>query len=96
MGAEGHMRGVDSAFLFSVAPTDDKLFPKSAQNTLDVTQTIQTDVVRAAPAEEAGNCESPCRGSWQSWTPYETLLYLGKLELWCALKRLPAAQWASL
>lgn len=50
MGAVGHMRGVDSAFLFVMAAADDKLLQpkaaqKAAQNTLRVTQTMHIYVV---------------------------------------------------
>lgn len=68
MGAVGHMRGVDSTFLFIMAATDDKLLQpkasqKAAQNTLCVTQTMHIYVVHTEPAEEVGNCESPCQRS---------------------------------
>lgn len=56
MGAVGHMRGVDSAFTFIMAATDDKLLQskasqKAVQNTLGVTQTMHIYVVHTEPAE---------------------------------------------
>lgn len=66
MGALGHMRGMDSAVLFVIAATDDKLLrPKAsqkvAQNTLHVTQTMHIYVVHTELSEEGGNCENPCQ-----------------------------------
>lgn len=64
MGAVGHMRGVDPAFLFVMAATDDKLLQlkasqKATQNTSRVTQIMHIYVVHAEPAKKVGNCESP-------------------------------------
>lgn len=87
MGAVGHMRGVDSALLFVMAATDDKLLQpkasqKAVQNTFGVTQTMHIYAVHTEPAEEVGNCESPCQRSWKHSLLYEALLYpCGKLEL---------------
>lgn len=57
MGAVGHMRGVDPAFLFVMAATDDKLLhlkasQKATQNTSCVTQTMHMYVAHRETAEE--------------------------------------------
>lgn len=40
MGAAGHMRGADSAFLFVMAATDDKLTPKKLDKKLQKTHYV--------------------------------------------------------
>lgn len=67
MGAVGHMTGVDSALLFVMASSDDKLLrpkaPQKKQNAFGIAQMLHIYVVHTEPAEEKGNCESPCQRS---------------------------------
>lgn len=69
MGAVGHTRGVDFAFLFIMAANDDdkliqvKVSQEAAQNSLHVTKIMHIYVVQTELPEAADNYESPCQQS---------------------------------